>query len=1044
MIQTALGDIHSGPGPAEGPVFTETDTLLDGALALAFAPADRGSDPARPSGDRSPSVPRMVAGRYRDIEPIAHGGQGVVVRVRDADLGRELALKTIHTDPDGEGQAGVRLEAEARVLASLEHPGVPPVHERGRLPDGRPFFTMRLVRGRTLAELVAESSTAGRLESERPGYLRLFEQICRTVAYAHRKGIIHRDLKPSNVMVGAFGEVQVMDWGLARPSDAGPAVHDGMPGRAEADESSCLSDEPGTIAVAEASTLPGQVVGTAAYMPVEQARGWSDRQGPASDVFGLGGILCVLLTGCPPYAECDARKALARAAVGDLGDALARLDSSGADPALIQLARACLAVDPGDRISDAGAVAAMLGDYVVQVDRRLRDAELQRAQAEARAAGERRRRRLTLALAGTAVLAFGLGFGLWDLRRRQEGALERAHARAAALYDQARHSGRELPPWRELRVAMHNLEALVEHGPARSPTARRAGDLLDRFQLDDITLERLERIQLDQGGPQRDGVLDDSGLATEYGRLFWSYGVGILTTGPADAAMQVRRGAIAFSLCGALDEWAMLKDGTVRSHLLEAAKLADPDPARNRIRLALRDAPADPAPLVALARSLDIRATTPATAMLLARALSRLGERNRAVDVLWGAYSASPGDFWINLSLGRALLRSPRHRPIEAVPFLTAATALRPESAGAWLTLANALRRAHGRGPAESAYQQAETAYRDALGRDPSDHLTRAYLGVILRSGGRMAEALDMLGPVQPGESQSAISLQARGTLAFALGDFEAAERCSRAALERAPGFVLAQGYLGRALLNRGRLAEAREALLRALDLVAIQGARSPQLDRSLQRCEAFLRQEGTRCRALPPIAYADYLRARGEYADAVEAYAQVLVSGRVGQADPSARVRAARAAVRAAGDAGPDLDPGTRDRRLGLALGWLGAALADWKDRVEREPIRSLPGVRGALETLQLCGDLGAVRDREGLARLPERSRVEWEAFWADVAALRDRCERLRRESAASAMAPVRGPATRVGKPRDGEDPDGPSRRRDDMLEPDPEGVGG
>src|SRR5215470_8535510 len=117
-------------------------------------------------------------------------------------------------------------------------------------------------------------------------------------------------------MVGAFGEVQVMDWGLARPIDAGP----------------------------------GQVVGTAAYMPVEQARGWSDRQGPASDVFGLGGILCVLLTGCPPYAARDPREALARAAVGDLGDALARLDSSGADPALIRLARACLAVDPEDRI----------------------------------------------------------------------------------------------------------------------------------------------------------------------------------------------------------------------------------------------------------------------------------------------------------------------------------------------------------------------------------------------------------------------------------------------------------------------------------------------------------------------------------------------------------------------------------------------------------------------------------------------------------------------------------------------------------------------
>src|SRR5262249_23352483 len=235
---------------------------------------------------------------------------------------------------------------------------------------------------------------------------------------------------------------------------------------------------------------------------------------------------------------------------------------------------------------------------------------------------------------------------------------------------------------------------------------------------------------------------------------------------------------------------------------------------------------------------------TPAPAMLLARALSRLGDRDRAVEVLWRAYSASPGDFWVNLSLGRTLLRSGRHRPIEAVPFLTAAAALHPESPGAWLTLANARRRAHGRGLAEAAYQKAEAAYREGLRRDPSEHLSRAYLGVILRSGGRMAEALDVLDPVRPGESESAIALQARSTLAFELGDFETAERCSRAALEREPGFVLARAYLGRALLNCGRFAEARQALLTARGLAESRAAQVSPAERALQRCEAFLRQE--------------------------------------------------------------------------------------------------------------------------------------------------------------------------------------------------------
>src|SRR5262249_48864101 len=171
------------------------------------------------------------------------------------------------------------------------------------------------------------------------------------------------------------------------------------------------------------------------------------------------------------------------------------------------------------------------------------------------------------------------------------------------------------------------------------------------------------------------------------------------------------------------------------------------------------DAGADPAPLLAMVGSQGVGAMTPATAMLLARALDRLGERDRAVDVLWRAYSHSPGDFWISHSLGRALLRSGRHRPIDAVPFRAAATALHPEGAGAWLTLANALRRAYGRGPAEPAYQKAEAAYRTALRRDPEDHLTRAYLGVILRSGGRVAEALDVPDPGRPRASESAIAL---------------------------------------------------------------------------------------------------------------------------------------------------------------------------------------------------------------------------------------------------------------------------------------------
>src|SRR5262245_59400474 len=157
MIESELDRVRSGACPAEGLANTAADPLLDRALALAFSPAVRVGDRSRPGPGQSLPLPRVVRDRYRIIEPIARGGQGIIVRVRDTNLGRELALKTIHADLAGEGPARARLEAEARVLAALEHPGIPPVHERGYLPDGRPFFTMRLVRGRTLAELVAQS-----------------------------------------------------------------------------------------------------------------------------------------------------------------------------------------------------------------------------------------------------------------------------------------------------------------------------------------------------------------------------------------------------------------------------------------------------------------------------------------------------------------------------------------------------------------------------------------------------------------------------------------------------------------------------------------------------------------------------------------------------------------------------------------------------------------------------------------------------------------------------------------------------------------------
>jgi eukaryotic-like serine/threonine-protein kinase len=173
------------------------------------------------------------SGRYQLFGEIARGGMGAVLKGRDTDLGRDLAVKVLLESHQGRPDLVRRFVEEAQIGGQLQHPGIVPVYELGTFADHRPYFTMKLVKGRTLAALLAERKPVGwalPTESalpapeggrcppyeELPRFLAIFESICQTVAYAHARAVIHRDMKPSNVMVGSFGEVQVMDWGLAK------------------------------------------------------------------------------------------------------------------------------------------------------------------------------------------------------------------------------------------------------------------------------------------------------------------------------------------------------------------------------------------------------------------------------------------------------------------------------------------------------------------------------------------------------------------------------------------------------------------------------------------------------------------------------------------------------------------------------------------------------------------------------------------------------------------------------------------------------------
>jgi serine/threonine protein kinase len=235
-------------------------------------------------------TPDLSGTRYRLLERVARGGMGVVYSADDEKLGRRVALKVLDV-PGANGDLASRLLREARVLALLEHPGIVPVHDVGTLADGRVFYTMKFVEGQRLDKFI-ESVTSI------PDRLRIFLRICDAVAFAHARGVLHRDLKPANIMVGSFGEVLVMDWGLAkilRGSTPGNPQSAADPEVTIFDTAAPAKPKTGSNA-SSVITGHGTVLGTPGYMSPEQARGDVERLDARSDIFALGALLRFLLT----------------------------------------------------------------------------------------------------------------------------------------------------------------------------------------------------------------------------------------------------------------------------------------------------------------------------------------------------------------------------------------------------------------------------------------------------------------------------------------------------------------------------------------------------------------------------------------------------------------------------------------------------------------------------------------------------------------------------------------------------------------------------
>jgi serine/threonine-protein kinase len=1000
--------------------FPSHDALIDeafrtlGPLTGRPPPISEESTAPEPAPRCEEAEPPAVLG-YELQGLLGRGGMGDVWGGRDRLLQRDVAVKVMKVELAGCPRLARRFLEEAQVASQLAHPAIPPVHEFGELPDGRPYFVMKLVRGRTLADILKQRSGTA---DELPRFLGIFEQVCQAVAYAHSKGVLHRDLKPRNVMVGAFGEVQVMDWGLAKVLAAPPPE-----AAADATGSPVATVRTGA---ADDATQEGWALGTLAYMAPEQARGevaWLDQR---CDVFGLGAMLCEVLTGLPPYVG-TGEELRAQAQVGHLAPARERLSACGADPELVGLAGRCMGARVEERPADAGEVAAAVTAHLAGVQERLRKAELERTAAQARAAEERKRRRVQLALVAAVLALVIVGGGAtvwWGLERTAV-----VRDTEAALTEAAGHqaAGR----WPEARAALERAAGrLGGAGPA---------DLrhrLDVAQAELVLVNRLDGIR-QRRAMWVGGHFDNRTAARDYAAAFRENGLGEVGEDEAAVAARIRASAVSAQLVAALDDWAYAAEKPAVSWLLAVARRADPDPSwRDRFR--------DPAvwwdrqTLQALADEalrIDGAKLGELSPQLLTELGLLLGHHGAdSVPLLRAAQRRYPNDFWLSLGLGSALYNA--KQVTQAVGYLQVAVALRPDSGTAHNNLGLALHASKDLEGAIAEYRKAIdcdpkngyaynnlgnalkangdpdraiAAYRKAIELEPNLASPHYNLGLALRARGNTGdpdEAIEEFGKSFELDRKFAPAHYDLGLALIDKGKTDGAIEEFRRAIEIDGGYAKAHGALGLAMLRQGRFVEARAALRRCLDLLPDRDPWRQAASQYLQESElgvaaeeklaAVLSGEAEPDGAAECLALAQVCRYRRLHAAAARFYADAFADPKPA-ADLIAQHRynaACSAALAAAGQAedAKHLPDRAAVKLRREALGWLCGDLALYAKLAERGAAKQF--VRQKLTRWREDSDLASVRDPEALVKLPDDERAAWRQLWQDVAALLKKVE--------------------------------------------------
>jgi serine/threonine-protein kinase len=984
------------PGAAAGSLAALAETL-GGIPRVLLRDSEGGSgfDPVI-----QPGSPEMIglADRSAHLQlfgEIARGGMGAVLKGRDVDIGRDLAVKVLLEKHRDNPDLARRFIEEAQIAGQLQHPGVVPIYELGIFADCRPYFAMKLVKGRTFAAILAEraDSAEGLM-----GLLGTMLQVGQTVAFAHARGVIHRDLKPSNVMVGSFGEVQVMDWGLAKVLPRGGAIDDAGAGRDGGGETVIATARSGADSD---HSRAGSVLGTPAYMAPEQARGEVDRVDERADVFALGSMLCEVLTGQPAFTGHTSTEVQRKAARGEMSDAFARLDACGADADLVALAKDCLAREAEDRPRQASAVTERMTAYLAGVQERLRTAEIARAaesaraeEAVVRAQAERRARRFQVSLAASLLVfttAGGLTFTYWlQQRQRREARFNQVLAEAKALREKAGRQPGEPAAWRDALAA---LERAQGQGPED-----RIEDLRREIQagLDEAERDTRLRQQLVEIRANREDV-GGEGTDAAYANAYRDAGLDVDVLEPAEFARRLRRQSetAVIELCAFLDDWSAVRREARRApetwrRSLEAARRADPEPYRDRLRaiLVAEDRKPQAEVLKSLAAAPEAAELPAATVILLGNTLADIGQAEAAARLLRQAAGRYPSDVWVNYALAAALDKLRPAAREDAVRYYTAARALRPETAH---KLAHLLERM-------GRLVEAAVVFRDLVDRRPGNDRHQACLGRHLLKRSRSAEAAPILEravatarEVISCKSTDAVAHFNLGSALLAQGKAAEAAAEYREAIRRRPDYAAAHNDLGIALRDLGMAAEAVAELREAIRLHPDDAESHTNLGITLadqgNMAEAIV-EHGHAIRLQPDLADAHAnlgiaLRAQGKVAQAIDEYREAIrlepdnIVGHINlgsiYCDVNHDYKVAEAEFREAIRLQPDLTNAHFD--LGIALraqGKLADAIAEF-----REAVRLKPDVANAHHSLgSTLADHGKVA--EAIAEFREAIRLK------------------------------------------------------------------